>query len=47
VNSERVDVNDNDGNTSRVLIEKGPRTLRPNGKSTLELVSFPINGHTT
>lgn len=39
VNSERVDVKDAHGNTARILLEGGPRTLRPNGKSTLELAS--------
>lgn len=38
VRSERVDVNDANGNQARVLLEAGPRTLRPNGKSVLELV---------
>ena len=38
VRSERVDVRDSNGNTASVLLESGPRTLRPNGKSVLELV---------
>ncbi|KAI0694027.1 hypothetical protein BC835DRAFT_1275093 [Cytidiella melzeri] len=40
VHSERVDVNDGHGHTARILLERGPRTLRPNGKSTLELVNL-------
>ena len=40
VNSERVTVEDDHGNTAKILLEGGPRTLRPNGKSTLELVGI-------
>ncbi|KAF7790522.1 hypothetical protein EIP86_001478 [Pleurotus ostreatoroseus] len=39
VHSERVDVRDTQGNEARVLLERGPRTLRPNGKAVLELTS--------
>lgn len=38
VRSERVEVRDNLGNRARVLLEAGPRTIRPNAKSILELV---------
>ncbi len=36
--SERVEVKDSDGVPYTVLLEAGPRTLRPNAKSVLELV---------
>lgn len=36
--SERVQVRDSDGNRGSVLLEAGPRTIRPNSKSILELV---------
>jgi protoporphyrinogen/coproporphyrinogen III oxidase len=39
VRSERVQVKDVQGNTASVVLEAGPRTLRPNAKSVLELVS--------
>jgi len=38
VSSERVQVRDADGNSAEILLESGPRTLRPNAKSLLELV---------
>jgi len=38
VRSERVEVYDSDGNRGKVLLEAGPRTVRPNAKSILELV---------
>ena len=38
VRSERVQVSDSHGNRARVLLEAGPRTIRPNAKSVLELV---------
>jgi phytoene dehydrogenase-like protein len=38
VRSERVQVCDSHGNRARVLLEAGPRTIRPNAKSVLELV---------
>jgi hypothetical protein len=38
VRSERVEVCDSHGNRGRVLLEAGPRTIRPNAKSILELV---------
>ncbi|KAI0302419.1 hypothetical protein B0F90DRAFT_1837216 [Multifurca ochricompacta] len=38
VRSERVEVCDNDGNRGSVLLEAGPRTIRPNSKSILELI---------
>lgn len=37
VRSERVEVCDSHGNRARVLLEAGPRTIRPNAKSILEL----------
>jgi oxygen-dependent protoporphyrinogen oxidase len=37
VRSERVEVRDSHGNRARVLLEAGPRTIRPNAKSILEL----------
>ncbi|KAI0346718.1 Protoporphyrinogen oxidase [Trametopsis cervina] len=40
VSSERVEVKDSHGNIARILMERGPRTLRPNGKSTLELINL-------
>lgn len=39
VHGERAQVNDLDGNPAAVILERGPRTLRPNAKSVLELVS--------
>jgi oxygen-dependent protoporphyrinogen oxidase len=39
VRSERVQVKDERGNVASVVLEAGPRTLRPNAKSILELVS--------
>jgi oxygen-dependent protoporphyrinogen oxidase len=39
VRSERVKVQDDMGHMSSVLLEAGPRTLRPIAKSVLELVS--------
>lgn len=38
VKSERVEVKDAHGNAARILVETGPRTLRPKGKAVLELV---------
>src|SRR6266702_1271628 len=38
IRSERVEVRDGDGNRGNVLLEAGPRTIRPNSKSILELV---------
>jgi oxygen-dependent protoporphyrinogen oxidase len=38
VQSERVQLPNNLGS---VVLERGPRTLRPNGKGILELVGFP------
>ncbi|KAI0073769.1 Protoporphyrinogen oxidase [Panus rudis PR-1116 ss-1] len=40
VRSERVMVQDSRGTQARILIEAGPRTLRPNGKSVLELINL-------
>lgn len=40
--SERVDIKDQLGNTASVVLEAGPRTLRPNAKSLLELVSSEV-----
>ncbi|KAH9067554.1 hypothetical protein EDB87DRAFT_1583847 [Lactarius vividus] len=38
IRSERVEVRDDDGNQGNVLLEAGPRTIRPNSKSILELI---------
>jgi oxygen-dependent protoporphyrinogen oxidase len=43
VRSERVEVCDSHGNRARVLLEAGPRTIRPNAKSILELVRIYIS----
>ncbi|KAL4247830.1 Protoporphyrinogen oxidase [Abortiporus biennis] len=40
VRSERVNVKDSQGKTANVLLEAGPRTLRPNGNSVLELINL-------
>lgn len=37
--SERVQVEDKQDNTASVVLEAGPRTLRPNANAVLELVS--------
>ena len=42
VDSERVQVKDGEGNEAEMLLERGPRTLRPNGKAVLELVRLFI-----
>ena len=42
IRSRRVEVKDNDGNKATMLLEAGPRTLRPNSKAVLELVSFNL-----
>lgn len=42
VHSERVEVTDNDGNRGSVLLEAGPRTIRPNAKCILELVRLAL-----
>ena len=38
VRSERVEVTDGNGKRGKVLLEAGPRTVRPNAKSVIELV---------
>ena len=38
--SERAHVRDDSGHESNILLERGPRTLRPNSKAVLELVRF-------
>ena len=38
VSSDRVQVQDEHGHVADILLEAGPRTLRPNAKSVLELV---------
>lgn len=38
ISSERVTVRDAHGREANVVLEAGPRTLRPNAKSLLELV---------
>lgn len=40
--SERVRVKDKYGREAQVLLESGPRTLRPASKAILELVSLRI-----
>ncbi|VDC05711.1 unnamed protein product [Peniophora sp. CBMAI 1063] len=40
VKSERVDVEDELGNTASVLLEAAPRTLRPNAPSVLEMINL-------
>ena len=40
VHSERVHLKDGKGHEAEVLVESGPRTLRPASKSILELVSI-------
>lgn len=46
VRSERVPVHDEHVHTASVVLEAGPRTLRPNAKSVLELVSPSPLPHT-
>jgi oxygen-dependent protoporphyrinogen oxidase len=41
VRSERVEVQSQNG-TETIILEGGPRTLRPNAKSILELVSLTV-----
>ena len=43
VYSERVRVRDEHGNEAGMLLERGPRTLRPNSKAVLELVRFYVH----
>lgn len=38
VYSERMNVKDSIGNRADLVLERGPRTLRPQGKPVLELV---------
>lgn len=46
VHSERVQVNLGGASSASVLLESGPRTLRPNSLAVLELVSvFPLDGY--
>ncbi|KAH8103023.1 Protoporphyrinogen oxidase [Cristinia sonorae] len=40
VHSERTQICDGAGNTASIVLEAGPRTLRPHGKSTLELINL-------
>ncbi|KAG7094962.1 hypothetical protein E1B28_005763 [Marasmius oreades] len=40
VHSERIDVTPPDGGSAQVLLESGPRTLRPNAKAVLELINL-------
>jgi protoporphyrinogen/coproporphyrinogen III oxidase len=42
VRSDRVEVDDGKGNQASVLLEAGPRTLRPGAKGVMELVSVPL-----
>ena len=44
IRSRRVEVKDSNGNKADILLEAGPRTLRPNSKSILELVSLFDDG---
>ena len=39
IRAERVSVDDGHGRKAEILLESGPRTLRPNSKAILELVS--------
>ena len=39
IRSRRVNVKDGSGNEAQVVLEAGPRTLRPNNPAVLELVS--------
>ena len=39
IRSRRVSVKDGSGNEAQILLEAGPRTLRPNSPAVLELVS--------
>lgn len=43
VRSERVNVYDSEGKRGSVLLEAGPRTIRPNAKSVLQLVRTPLS----
>lgn len=43
VKSERVRVKDRHGHQADILLESGPRTLRPASKAILELVRVPIH----
>ena len=45
VRSTRVTLDIPGGGQADVLLESGPRTLRPAGKSVLELVSESVLGH--
>ena len=38
IRSRRVNVKDDSGNSAEVVLEAGPRTLRPNSPAVLELV---------
>ncbi|KAF9261686.1 Protoporphyrinogen oxidase [Marasmius fiardii PR-910] len=40
VYSERVDVTHPEGGSAQILLESGPRTLRPNSKAVLELINL-------
>ncbi|KIK68777.1 hypothetical protein GYMLUDRAFT_36266 [Collybiopsis luxurians FD-317 M1] len=40
VSSDRVQVQDEHGHVAEILLEAGPRTLRPNAKSVLELINL-------
>lgn len=46
VRSERVDVEDTHGARAKILLESGPRTLRPNQNAILEMVSIVLDGYT-
>jgi len=39
IKSARVEVKDAEGRTANMLLESGPRTLRPGAKAVMELVS--------
>ena len=41
IRAERVQVGDVKGHKAEILLESGPRTLRPTSKAILELVSIP------
>ncbi|KAF5386488.1 hypothetical protein D9757_005892 [Collybiopsis confluens] len=40
VSSDRVQVRDEHGHVAEILLEAGPRSLRPNGQSVLELINL-------
>jgi protoporphyrinogen/coproporphyrinogen III oxidase len=45
VKSDRVEVEDKGGNRASLLLEAGPRTLRPGAKGVMELVRMPSKSY--